>query len=307
VPGTEVFVAEMGAYKPREIRALCEWCTPSISTITAIGPVHLERFGSEDNIVVAKSEIFERAATAILNVDDERLAAVADQQAAAGKRVVRCSSAAWKQDAVDVIAHIDADQADQLVVVTRGVELCRIARPDGTGIAVAHPSNIAVAVAIALELGVDESVIAAALPTLPAVSNRQAVTTLSTGATAIDDTFNSNPQGARAALAALRRMANPGHKVVVVTPGMIELGTKQREENAKFAATVASFASDLVVVGWTNRKALMEGVGAAARHGAGSLRTHLTDRREDAVNWVRMNTTTGDVVLYENDLPDHYP
>ncbi len=59
--GTEVFVAEMGTYGPGEIADLCRWCPPDIAVITAIGPVHLERFGSEDRIVEAKSEIIETA------------------------------------------------------------------------------------------------------------------------------------------------------------------------------------------------------------------------------------------------------
>ena len=48
---------------PGEIAELCRWCPPDIAVITAIGPVHLERFGTEDRIVEAKSEILEPAAT----------------------------------------------------------------------------------------------------------------------------------------------------------------------------------------------------------------------------------------------------
>jgi hypothetical protein len=33
----------------------------------------------------------------------------------------------------------------------------------------------------------------------------------------------------------------------------------------------------------------------------------LVDTRDEAVSCVRANTGPGDVVLYENDLPDHYP
>jgi len=60
-------------------------------------------------------------------------------------------------------------------------------------------------------------------------------------------------------------------------------------------------ATDLVVVGQTNRKALV--AGAAHR----DIRVHLTPTRDKAVEWVRATLTDGDVVLYENDLPDHYP
>ncbi len=77
--GTEVFIAEMGTYGPGEIAELCRWFPPDISVITAIGPVHLERFGSEDRIVEAKSEIIAGAAVAVLQVDDPRLAALADR------------------------------------------------------------------------------------------------------------------------------------------------------------------------------------------------------------------------------------
>ncbi len=33
----------------------------------------------------------------------------------------------------------------------------------------------------------------------------------------------------------------------------------------------------------------------------------LADSHERAVDWVKANTGPGDVVLYENQLPDHYP
>src|SRR5437870_3647177 len=87
-PGTEVFVAEMGAYGPGEIAELCYWVRPRIGVITAIGPVHLERFGSEERIVEAKAEIFTGVETAVLNVDDDRLEDVARQIAAGGMRVL---------------------------------------------------------------------------------------------------------------------------------------------------------------------------------------------------------------------------
>ena len=54
---TEVFIAEMGTYGPGEIAKMGRWVRPSIAVMTAIGPVHLERFFSEERIVAAKSEI----------------------------------------------------------------------------------------------------------------------------------------------------------------------------------------------------------------------------------------------------------
>src|SRR6202167_3168095 len=75
---TQVLVAEMGTYGPGEIRAMCSWVKPEIGIITAIGPMHLERMKTLYNVVRAKSEILEEVRVAILNVDDERLAELAD-------------------------------------------------------------------------------------------------------------------------------------------------------------------------------------------------------------------------------------
>jgi len=295
VPGTEVFIAEMGTYGPGEIAELCRWCPPRISAITAIGPVHLERFGDEDAIVRAKSEIFAAADVAVVNVDDPRLAQVADAQEAAGKQVVRCSAA-------DPGADVAAREADGRLVVTRsGDAVADIDAPD------VPAGNVAVAVALALAVGTPVPTVAGALTTLPPVANRRTVTTLSTGATAIDDTFNSNPAGTRAALATLAKLGRPGRKRVVVTPGMVELGPRQRPENQAFAAAAGRAATQVIVVGWTNRAALVAGIEDAGAGDGERATLLLADRHADAVAWVRANTEAGDVVLYENQLPDHYP
>ena len=65
-----------------------------------------------------------------------------------------------------------------------------------------------------------------------------------------------------------------------------------------FAQASTEVASDLVVVGSTNRRAL------AAGSSSGSA--HFVRTREEAVAWVRATLGPGDAVLYENDLPDHY-
>jgi UDP-N-acetylmuramoyl-tripeptide--D-alanyl-D-alanine ligase len=116
------------------------------------------------------------------------------------------------------------------------------------------------------------------------------------GITVVDDTFNSNPAGAAAALGALGRLV-PGGRRAVVTPGMIELGPMQVDANRALAASVAATGADLVVVGWTNRAALVAGHPAAV----------TVPDRDAARAWVRANLTSGDGVLWENDLPDHYP
>ena len=95
---------------------------------------------------------------------------------------------------------------------------------------------------------------------------------------------------------------------------MVELGRRQAEENARFARVVAAVADDLVIVGRTNRcgwvagaHSLADGPEADVHRDGGQTSYVLVDHREEAVAWVRDHLGAGDAVLYENDLPDHYP
>ena len=295
--GTEVFVAEMGAYGPGEIAELCRWCPPEISVITAIGPVHLERFRSEDRIVAAKSEILATAGTVVLNVDDRRLAELAAslRGGAGSKVVVGCSGT---DDSADVCVR---RSGSSLAFFRAGHCVAEgIAAPEG-----AQPTNLACAAAVALALGVPEDVVASRLGSVPSVPSRLTSARAPSGVLVIDDTFNANPAGARAALELLARSGTGGRRVVV-TPGMVELGAAQDRENQAFAERAGEIASDLIVVGRTNRRSLLRGA-AAGGSGPAGLRVLTVATRDEAVAWVREHLGAGDAVLYENDLPDHYP
>jgi UDP-N-acetylmuramoyl-tripeptide--D-alanyl-D-alanine ligase len=293
-PATEVLVAEMGAYGPGEIAELCTWMPPEIAVITAIGPAHLERFKSLDRTLKAKAEITERARVVVLNIDDERLAGLAKQLVSAGKHVVGASGCSSEAD-VAVLA------------VPDGIELRVGGRRLGTAMtAVADRptalSNAACAAGVALELGVEAETLLPRLATLPVPANRLQRYVAEAGYVVLDDTFNSNPAGARLALARLQLEAPRGRRVLA-TPGMVELGRQQAYENAALAEAAAAVVSDLVVVARTNRRALSEG----ARRRADGASVLLVDRLDEAVAWARQNLGPGDAVLYENDLPDHFP
>jgi len=292
-PGVEVFVAEMGTYGPGEIAALCSWLHPEIAVITAIGPTHLERFGSLERTLSAKAEIAVGARVVVLNVDDLLLEGLA-RTLGETQSVRRVSG-----------SNADADVA----VLLKGecVEL-RISGESAGATALAAgssppiASNAACAAAVALELGIAPSRVVSRLSDLPGAPNRLQRYEAEAGYVVLDDTFNANPAGARLALDALGRESSAGRKVLV-TPGMVELGSTQRAENADFAERATDVVTDVVVVGRTNRAALVEG----CRRAATRPRMKLVGTREEAVAWARAHLGAGDVVLFENDLPDHFP
>lgn len=286
---TEIFIAEMGTYGPGEIEQLCEWLPPTVAAITSIGPVHLERMKTLEGITTAKSEIAVKAETVVLNTDYEHLAGLAGRLESAGKTVTRVGRGPDTDITLDAGTsssdryrlRIDPE-TDQEVEFDQSV----------------HAGNVAVAIGIALACGLDAESAISALPKLQASSHRASESTTDEGVTVIDDTFNSNPDGAAAALARLNELVPDGRKIVV-TPGMIELGPRQADENRTFASAVVGAGAELVIVGRVNRQALMEG----ARSGT----SHLMKTRDEAREWLRSNLRAGDGVLWESDLPDHYP
>ena len=280
---TRIFIAEMGTYGPGEIAALCEWCPPEISVITAIGEVHLERMGSLDNIERAKREITTSASTVVLNGDDARLAGWVAPLRAQGKTVITAGTTPSCD--VSVVSHGDEwviSEAGELVAVLPAIRSI-------------HPTNVACALAAGVAVGVAITDLASRVSDIAPVANRAVVATAASGVMVIDDTFNANPVSAQASLDTLMTLPLSGRRVVV-TPGLVEMGSRRISANEEFARAVSDAGAELIVVGRSNARALVRG-----SRGARSAR-----RRDDAVAWVRANLGPGDGVLYLNDLPDHY-
>jgi UDP-N-acetylmuramoyl-tripeptide--D-alanyl-D-alanine ligase len=284
-PGVEVLIAEMGTYGAGEIADLCSWIPPDVAVWTMVGPAHLERFGSLEAIAAAKAEILEDAAIAVVNWDDPLVRGAVE--ARRHLRVVRCSATSTDAE-VSVL-----DEEGCLVVRLAGEEVGRLAAGS------VFPINLACAVGVAQVLGVPAAGIAGRLSDLPHPAHRGSSGMTGDGLLVIDDTYNANPLGSQAAVERLSG-AVVG-RAVLVTPGMVELGRCQFAENRKLGEFAAERLSDVVVVGRTNRRALLKGARGRA------CRVWSVPDRQAAVAWVRGQLGGGDGVLYENDLPDHYP
>jgi UDP-N-acetylmuramoyl-tripeptide--D-alanyl-D-alanine ligase len=286
VDGTRVFIAEMGTYGPGEIRELCSWCPPELAVVTAIGPVHLERMKSLEVIEQAKYEVTERAATVVVNIDDLRLLRWVERLTGEGKRVRTAGSMAATAS-VRVIP-----QGAKWSVVVDGETVVNADLVSGI-----QATNLACAIAAALELGLGVDQVAARVGLVETVANRSNVVMATSGVVVIDDTFNANPASALAALTLLGSLALSGRRVVV-TPGLVELGDEQYGANMELGRKAASVKAILVAVGRTNVKPLQVGYASPIQR---------FDTRDEAVSWVRATLVPGDGVLYLNDLPDHYP
>jgi UDP-N-acetylmuramoyl-tripeptide--D-alanyl-D-alanine ligase len=122
------------------------------------------------------------------------------------------------------------------------------------------------------------------------------------GITVIDDAFNSNPVGAKNAVETLAAF-NEGRKIII-TPGMIELGDLQEEKNREFGEQIGNAHLDLVLlVGQNQTKSISEGI---ASTGFDMEKVKTVSSLYEANKTMQDFAAEGDVVLYENDLPDSF-
>jgi UDP-N-acetylmuramoyl-tripeptide--D-alanyl-D-alanine ligase len=178
-------------------------------------------------------------------------------------------------------------------------------------------SNVLASFTMACALGLAPEIVIAALRNVKAESNRlepvrAAIGSLKIGNNGhapiksgqilrLNDAYNSNPIGFDSALEVLAAIS--GKRKILVTPGMIELGEKQEAENKRASIKAAKICDLVLVVGETNKQALVEGLrsGGLAEERYKTFETmraafgHLSEYCED-----------GDVVLIENDLGDLY-
>jgi UDP-N-acetylmuramoyl-tripeptide--D-alanyl-D-alanine ligase len=295
------FIAEMGAYRRGDVAELCELVSPKIGILTAIGPAHLERFGSLDETEQAKGELAEALppdGALITRADDERCRRAAERSAAP----VRLFAPA---------AHPDADVWAEDVELRDGRTVFRLrAREvEGDGVQVKarllgehNVANLVAAAAAGLEMGLALDAIGRALAKVQPPPHRLApIVNASAGVVVIDDAYNSNPEGAAAALDVLA--SHPADRRLLVTPGMVELGDREEEENRLFGERAAGVCDLIVLVGPEQTRPIRAGLEAA---GFSEAALHVVADAGEAQALLARTTRRGDVVLFENDLPDLY-
>lgn len=296
-PEHQVLVLEMGIRHPGDMGDLCNIARPDIGVVTSVGMAHLESMGSLENIAQEKGEMIERMnpnGTAVLNGDDERVAAMAER---APGRVVKVSvrGAADARFTASDITY--GPQGASFTVREHEGEECRFQ----TRLLGEHNvANILLGVAVGRQLGLRLRQIAYAVERLEPIEHRLHLREEGP-ITVIDDAFNSNPVGARNAVEILGRF-NGGRRIIV-TPGMIELGERQWEENRILGEHIAQHVDLAVLVGEEQTRPIQEGLRASNFPGD---QVKVVKSLWDAQSFLKTFLRPGDVVLYENDLPDQY-
>ena len=163
-----------------------------------------------------------------------------------------------------------------------------------------NAENIALAAAVALELGLTAEEIALGVKNLAFVPHRLELSVVN-GTYVLDDAYNANARGAREAIEALKRFSG---KRVLVTPGIVEGGVLEEKINGELGEYIAGAALDKVVlVGTTLVGAVKNGY---IRANGDMEKLVVCENLEKAKEVFSGYLTAGDCILFLNDLPDVY-
>ncbi len=305
------FVVEIGARNAGDVAEVARLVSSSIGVLTSIGPAHLESFGSIEGVTRAKYEIVQSlpaAGVAVMNVDDLRVRALADDMASGAS-----PGPEWPEVRTDLrVIRFGLDPAVRDLLLARALEVHRrgtkmMLVDEGsassadldTRLLGRHAvSNVLAAAAVSSAAGRSLTDAAASLSGLEPVEHRLQIIEGAGGVTVIDDAYNSNPVGAAAALEVLASM--PARKRVVITPGMVELGAEQAAANEELGRLAGAAADVAIFVAPLNRQALVAGASG------GRADVKVVDSLAEATAILQGLIGAGDVVLFENDLPDQY-
>lgn len=282
-------VVEMGMYAQGEIDLLCDIARPVVGVVTMIGPVHLERLGSIEAIVAAKQELVAALpddGVAVLNLDDPRVMGMAAHTRA---RVFTYG--------LDNGADLWADQIESMGL--DGIRFNMHHAGESLNVRVPllgrHSVHTALrATAIGLVEGLRWEEIVAGLGGMSS-QLRLVVIPGPRGSLLIDDTYNSSPDSA---LAALNLLADLDGRRIAVLGDMLELGDAEFQAHRVVGRRAAEVADALITVGSRARVIGREAIGA----GLAQERVEMVDDAPAAVPVLEEIVQAGDVILVKGSL-----
>ncbi len=297
-PIHQIFICEMGARNIGDIKELCDLVHPDYGIITSVGEQHLESFKTVENIQSTKFELADavygktgREDSIFLNYDSGYITAY-NKYSGAMTYAVKGNGSYSTSD---------------VITGRQGTEFT-VTAPDGSSqifsmrlIGEHNVINVVGAIAVSHTLGIPLSELVLPVRRLAPVEHRMNL--IEQGSlTIIDDAYNSNPAGAKAALDTLAMFTED--MKIVITPGMVELGIEQDRLNGVFGEQIAETADWAIVVDNVNTAAITDGL---RRAGMPMEKIYLASSFSDAMKYVyRIPGEAHKVVLIENDLTDNY-
>lgn len=292
-PQTQMFVCEMGAKNVGDIKEICDIAHPDYAIITSVGEQHLDTFKSTDNVFKTKFELADavtkKGGITLANHDSEGIKSRKDK-----RDDVIYFGEGTKYSAKNITCSEEGTTFDlcldgaQFTVSTRLLGLHSV-------------SDILAAAAMAHILGVNENDIKFAIGSLNPTEHRLELKNYVNGSLLIDDAYNSNPEGCLEAVRVLGSFA--GKKKVIITPGLIELGSREYDCNYALGLEATKHCDVIILVGQNRSKPMMDAIATTEFN---QENVYVVSSFKEAMEVYTPMANKDSVVLLENDLPDNY-
>lgn len=290
----DIFIAEMGARHKGDISDLAGLVKPQYAVLTGVNNQHLETFGTEEAIKNTKFELFENLSEngyGFFSADNDgskELYGKFDGEkylAGINGEYVRAENIRTDENGMSFVLKINGENGVDCNTVLLGKH---------------NISNICLAAAVAYKIGLTPAEIADGINMLKAVNHRLELMINNRGIKIIDDSYNGNRDGVKAALDVL---SNFNGRKIVVTPGLVELGKDENVANYEMGKQLAVSADIVMVIGRHNAEMLIQGLYDGGKTNDDILFAKNLEKGNEKLNEILKE---GDVVLFENDLPDTY-
>jgi len=242
---TDIFICEMGARKTNDIKNLCTLVNPSKAIITSVSPQHLETFKNENNIYLTKKELpdYINKGYCVYNIDNKPARQMHNEKVGQKGSISINSKADLYASNIKIInyeTYFDIHYQGNIY-------------PCHTKLLGEHNvTNILLALNLSIHLNVDINKAIQSIVTLQPIPHR--LQYIKSHIDIIDDSYNCSIDSAHQAIKVLSQI---NKTKVICTPGIIEGGNEQFNLNSKLSSMLSKCADILIIVGKTNRKALI--------------------------------------------------
>lgn len=238
---SSVAVLEMGMNAPGELDLMGSIAPPDILVYTAIKPVHMEFFGSLEEVAKAKGELLNHlkpGGTLVYDTQDPYLKHIASRWS--GRSVT------YGLDEADIKGHILEDRGFEGFDMTLSLSDRQFLVEKIPGHL--HPGAVLASLAVGCILDLSPERLMIPITRFDPVSHRGEIHHLSNGITLVDDSYNASPSAVMAALAKLKRTRSAARRVFIFGD-MLELGSMGEAEHRKIGVEAASCIDCLITVG----------------------------------------------------------
>ena len=292
----DVFIAEMGARGKGDIKKLADMVHPKYGVLISVNSQHLESFGTEEVIKETKYELIESLppdGTAFFSTDNKIAMELSGRFD--GEKI---KAGITDENNTVTATDIKTDaHGTSFKLVFDGEKTARCT----TVLLGKHSiSNICIAASVAYKMGMSPQEIAKGVNRIKSIGHRLELLPNNKNIVIIDDSYNSNVEGAEAAMEVLDMF---GGRKIIVTPGLVELGVQEGLANFELGKLMAKHADMVIVIGKHNAVMLINGLveGGMSKENIRFAKT--LNKGNEELNAIMQK---GDVVLFENDLPDNY-